>query len=73
MTHVRWSRVLAVVALLLLWPALRWLKAHLNVPEFAQVPVIGQACENTETKGLLLLALVLVAVFLIIRVLLDQK
>lgn len=70
MYRIHWDRVLIFVALVSLPLVLHWLSTNVSIGGFADVPVLGQACQEPEVKGLLLLGIILVGVYLFIRTLL---
>lgn len=72
MYRIRWDRVLAFGVLLSLPLGLDWLRANLSVGDFGAVPVLGEACQNPEAKGLVLITILLAGVYFFVKTLLRE-
>lgn len=67
MYRIHWEKLFAVLFLLFLPVILTWLNRHISIGNFAQIPVLGLACEYTEAKALILWAILLATVVLTVR------
>ena len=73
MYQIRWDRVLAVVILLALPLLWHWLKSNVALGSFCEVPILGALALDPSTKGLLLLAVILLAAIAVFKTLMKGE
>jgi hypothetical protein len=67
--QIRWDRVLAVLAILSFPLVLSWLRHHIVIGRFNDYTLFASVANNTELKGILLLAVLLTGFVLLLKAL----